>query len=99
MRAIFEIEHEFDSVVIWEGGTGHRITYQTPESAETAARWLAGQSYQLHKAKEVTGTASIEVYGEPCSEYEFIRRFLSLCKSAGLKVVEDSMTRPPKDFW
>jgi hypothetical protein len=99
MKAIFEVDMELDSVVVWEAGVGHRIIYTNPNSAEIAYYWLCTKSATFHKAKEETGAAAIECYGEIMSPYEFIRHYLSVCTSAGHRVYESTLSRQPAEFW
>lgn len=99
MKSVFEPELEGDSILVWEAGIGHRIIYPNKFMANSAYNFLDQKSRSFYTAKKEIGVYAIQAYGDDMTPYEFVRRFLSVATSAGLRVMQDNSTRAALEYW
>lgn len=99
MKSVFEPELEGDSILVWEAGTGHRVIYPTEDMAYNAYNFLDQKSRAFYMSKQELGVYAIQAYGEDTTPYEFVRRFLAVATSAGLRVMQDNSTRAALEYW
>lgn len=100
-KAVFEVESDGPSVIIWEAGVGHRIYYRDYQSASVAYDWLVRKSNEIHRNK-VDPSINVyvtEAYGEPMTSFELVRRFLQVVKKFGNQVEEASLNRDQLEYW
>lgn len=98
-RIVLEAEQDGASVVVWEAAIGHRVVYPSESMAAWAASWLQSKTRSIFEAKKGKGVSVIEVYSEPMTSYQLVRRYLSVCRKLGYKVLEESESRPTAEFW
>lgn len=104
IRKLAEVQADGPSLIIWEGNKGCRVVYQTETQAEAVALNLTERLNRFHIAKEANIGAeddlmvTVYVYGDYMSEYQMIRRFISVVKSAGFEV-QTGLERSQLETW
>ena len=103
-KAIFEIEREGTSIVIWDAGVGTRVVFPTTELTDKNEYILQTDERKFQFAKQETGVACIEKFGELVSPFEYIQRTLKsytcgIGKYLGIKVHQDTLHRPTGEYW
>lgn len=90
--AVFEPELENDTIILWEAGTGTRVTYPTEKCAETAYNFLLDISRRYHSF------VSVWIFAENHTTQEFVTRYKAIIKKVGL-MADNTLTRSPAEYW
>lgn len=90
--AVFEPELENDTIILWEAGTGTRITYPTEKCAETAYNFLLDISRRYH------AFIYVYVFTENYTTQQFVDRYKLIVKKVGF-MIDNTLTRLPAEYW
>lgn len=103
-KPVFEVQREGASIILWVGGVGTRIIFPTEILAILQETRLLEIERQFYQAKQDTGVAVIDAYGERVSPFEFVERSIKAwrCKTAeriGIQVFANAMQRSVEEYW